>query len=212
MSALISKHKLVAIANPDSPRTEMFRALRTNIQFADSDRERRVLAVTSSKPGEGKSTTVSNLAVLYAQAEKKVLLVDANLRKPALHRLFSASNRLGLTSVLSESCTIEHAVQELSVPNLSLMAAGPATVYPSEMLGSERMLKLLEELRTRYDLILIDASCLLNVTDSQVLSAFCDGVVFVVRAGKVRQKEAMQAMERLEHVRAKIVGVVLNRM
>jgi capsular exopolysaccharide synthesis family protein len=211
MSALNSKHKLIALASPNSPRTELFRALRTNIQFAGPDGHPRVLMITSAKPGEGKSTTVSNLAVLYAQAGKKVLLLDANLRKPALHRIFSASNRMGLTSILLDNCMSDQAVQESAVPNLSLLMSGPSAAYPSEMLESERMAELLKVLRDRYDIILIDASPLLSVTDSQVLSALCDGVVFVIRSGKVKQKEAQQAMAKLDHVRANVVGVVLNQ-
>lgn len=211
MSALTSKPKLVALTHPESPRTELFRALKTNIEFADDQRERRIMAVTSAKPGEGKTVTIANLAVLYAQSGKRVLLVDANLRKPALHALFAAGNRAGLADLLAGGATVDNAVLELPVPNLSLLPAGQLAGAPSELLGSERMLALLESLRARYDHVLLDASAMLGVTDSQVLSAFCDGILFVVRAGKVKQREAMQAMEKMERVRAKVVGVVLNR-
>ncbi len=211
MSALISKPKLVALTHPDSPRTELFRALKTNIEFAYDQRERRIMAVTSAKPGEGKTVTIANLAVLYAQSGKRVLLVDANLRKPALHDLFAADNREGLADLLAGGVSFDSVVQELSVPNLSLLPAGRLAGPPSELLGSERMLALLESLRIRYDHVLLDTSAMLGVTDSQVLSAFVDGLVLVVRAGKVKQREAMQAMEKMERVRAKVVGVVLNR-
>ena len=215
MSASISKPKskpkLVALTSPDSPRTEMFRALKTNIEFADDRRERRIMAVTSAKPGEGKTVTIANLAVLYAQSGRRVLLVDANLRKPDLHEVFMADNKTGLADLLTGAAVFDYAVQELPVPNLSLLPAGRIAGPPSDLLGSERMLDLLESLRARYDLVLLDTSAMLGVTDSQVLSAFCDGVVFVVRAGKVKQRDAMRAMEQMERVRAKVVGVVLNR-
>ena len=215
MSASISKPKskpkLVALTSPDSPRTEMFRALKTNIEFADDRRERRIMAVTSAKPGEGKTVTIANLAVLYAQSGRRVLLVDANLRKPDLHEVFMADNKTGLADLLTGAAAFDYAVQELPVPNLSLLSAGRLAGPPSDLLGSERMLDLLESLRARYDLVLLDTSAMLGVTDSQVLSAFCDGVVFVVRAGKVKQRDAMRAMEQMDRVRAKVVGVVLNR-
>lgn len=211
MSASISKPKLVALNRPDSPRTELFRALKMSIQFADDQRERRILAVTSAKPGEGKTVTIANLAVLYAQSGKRVLLVDANLRKPALHAWFAADNRAGLVDLLTGSASFDFAAQALSVPNLSLLPAGQLAGPPSELLGSERMLTLLESLRDRYDHVLLDTSAMLGATDSQVLSAFCDGVLFVVRSGKLKRRDAMLAMEKMERVRAKVVGVVLNR-
>lgn len=212
MSALTNKHKLVAVASPESPRTEIYRTLRTNLEFAFSGGfNRQTLLFTSAKSGEGKTTTVSNLAVLYAQAGKKVLLLDANLRHPALHKVFNVSNRMGLTHLLTDNCTIEHAVQDLPVPKLSLVSAGSPTPFPSELLGSERMRTLLDELRGKFDITLIDAPPVLSYTDALVLSASCDGVIWVIRSGKVRQGEAREAMAKLEHVRAKVIGTVLNR-
>lgn len=211
MSALISKHKLVALANSDSPRTEMYRALRTGIQFAEEGESSRVLMIASAKAGEGKSTTAGNLAVLYAQTGKKVLLVDANLRNPSIHRMFSSSNRMGLSGILSETCTAAQAVQEVpAVPGLSLLAAGPGALHPAELLGSLRMKETIEELRGLYDIVLVDSPPLLPVSDAQLLSAYCDGVVFVVRSGKVKEKEAQRAVLKLDQARARVVGVFLN--
>lgn len=206
----IKKHKLAALVNPDSSRAEMFRVLRTNIQFADTEREHKIVAVTSAKPREGKTITIGNLAVMFASSDKRTLLVDANLRRPALHRLFSASNSVGLSDVLAGHCPAEQAIQPTRVPKLDLLTSGRAISSPAERLGSEQMLETLEWLRGCYDFVLVDTSCMLEVTDSQLLSAFCDGVVLVVRSGKVKQREALQAMNKLDRVRAKVLGIVLN--
>lgn len=207
----IRKHKLAALANPDSSRVEMFRMLRTHIQFADANQDHQIVAVTSAKPKEGKSTLLGNLAVMFALSGKRTLAIDANLRRPALHRLFSLANHPGLGEVLTGQCAVEQAIQPTMVAHLHLLAAGSPISSPAERLGSERMLEALEGLRSRYDCVLIDTSCMLEVTDSQLLSAFCDGVVMVVRSGKVRKREALQAMDKLDRVRAKVIGVVLNR-
>lgn len=212
MSVSINRHKLITLTHPDSPHAEAYRALRTNIQYAGGVQERKIVAVTSARPREGKSVTIANLAIQYARSGMQVLIVDAQLREPVQHQLFSITNRPGLTEVLNQDIPYDLAIHSLEVPNLSLMPAGEQCSAPSEQLGSSRMLTLLEQLRTRFDMVLLDTACMLDISDSQELSALCDGVVVVLRAGKSRQEDARQAMVKLERVRAKIVGVVLNHI
>jgi len=205
-----SEHNLVTLVNPKSPISEAYRLLRTNIQFSAIDRCIRVLMVASSKSGEGKTTTVTNLAVTYAQEGKKVLLIDGDLRKPSLHQLFQQSNRVGLTSLLCGQHELAEVIRDTNVDNLSLITSGPIPPNPSEILGSQRMLALLEELKDRFDIILFDTPPVLAVTDSAIISSYCDGVILVVHAGKVKKSLVAKTKSNLEHVQAKLLGVVLN--
>ncbi len=167
---------------------------------------------TSAGPGEGKSTTLTNLAVAYAQADMRVVLIDADLRKPTMHHTFSLSNRMGLTSVLSGQAELDEVVRESYIPNLNLITSGPIPPNPSEMLASKRMTKLLDDLKERFDVILIDAPPILAVTDSQIVATKSDGVILVIDSGKVKRDMAIKAKANLEHVNARILGVVLNNM
>jgi len=214
MSASTIKHRLIALSPADSPHVEAYRALRTNIQYADADGDNahKVVAVTSARTREGKSVTIANLAILYARAGTRVLLVDAQLRNPVQHKLFSITGLSGLSEALNQDIPVERVIHSLNIPNLSLLPAGELRSGPSELLRSSRMQALLEQLRERFDMVLLDTACLLDISDSQELAAYCDGVVVVLRAGKTRQEEARLAVEKLERVRAKIVGVVLNRI
>ena len=206
-----SEHHLVTQVNPKSPISESFRVLRTNIQFsAIDDHSMQVLMVASAKSGEGKTTTVSNLAVTYAQEGKKVLLIDGDLRKPSLHLLFQQSNRVGLTSLLCGQHLLQEVIRDTNVDNLSLIPSGPIPPNPSEILGSQRMITLLEELKEMFDVILFDTPPVLAVTDSAIISSYCDGVILVVHAGKVKKGLVAKAKSNLEHVKAKLLGVVLN--
>ncbi|MBB6671697.1 CpsD/CapB family tyrosine-protein kinase [Cohnella nanjingensis] len=211
MSASTNKHKLIAAATPSSRHAEAYRTLRANIQFASRDREMRVILVTSAGEGEGKTMTAGNLAVLYAQMGKRTLLVDANLRKPELHRYFNVSARQGITDLLSEESDWEQAVQTDAYPGLSLLAAGSPTAFPSEMLASERFARLLERLRTRFDMIIVDSASVLGSSDTQFIAALSDGIVLVVRPGRVTRAEGRQAIAKLELADADVIGVVLNR-
>jgi len=203
---------LIAYTNPKSPISEAYRTLRTNIQFSAIDEELRTIMVTSAGPSEGKTTTIVNLAITYAQAEKKVVLVDADLRKPTLHHTFGVSNRLGLTSVLAGQSQLADVVKSSDVPRLDLLTSGPIPPNPSEILASKRMNALLEQLSQEYDTVLIDSPPALAVTDAQIISTRCDGVLLVVDSGKVKREAAMKAKANLEHVQARILGVVLNNI
>ncbi|MGG2201591.1 CpsD/CapB family tyrosine-protein kinase [Paenibacillus validus] len=185
--------------------------LRTNIQFAQIDKSIQRILITSTCPGEGKSTTISNLGIAFAQEGKNVVLVDADLRNPSLHKYFKKSNRDGITNVLTGQSELLQSLHETHVDNLTLLTAGPAPHNPAEMLSSNKMDHLIEELCASYDYVLFDSPPTLAVTDSQVLSAKCDGVVFVVSSGKVKNELVKKAIARLQHVQAKILGVVLNK-
>jgi len=168
--------------------------------------------VSSAGPGEGKSTTITNLAITYAQSERKVILIDADLRKPTAHHTFSISNRFGLSTVLSQQCSLEEAIQHSNVPGMDLITAGAIPPNPAEMLNSKRMIALIDELRQKYDVILIDAPPLLAVTDAQIVAAKSDGVVLVVDQGRVKRDIAKKAVQNLQSVNARILGVVLNNV
>lgn len=207
-----SKRHLITLLNPRSSVSESYRALRTNIDFSSVDTQTQIIMVTSAGPAEGKSTVVGNLAVTYAQNERSVLLIDADMRKPTVHRTFQVSNRFGLSSFLSRQVGLENAIQESEVPNLFVMTAGPIPPNPAEMLGSKSMQKLLEMLREQFEIILIDTPPVLAVTDAQLLASQSDGVLMVINAGKIKKDIATKAKENLLRVNARLLGVVLNNV
>ncbi len=207
-----NKRQIITLTNPRSPISESYRALRTNIEFSSIDEKLQVLMVSSAGPGEGKSTTITNLAVTFAQSEKKVVLIDADLRKPTAHHTFSITNRLGLSSVISQQCSLEDGIQGTDIPNLDVMTSGAIPPNPAEMMNSKRMTSIIEQLRQMYDIILIDTPPLLAVTDAQIVATKSDGVILVVDQGKVKRDIASKAVKNLESVNARILGVVLNNV
>lgn len=205
-------YNLVISIDPKSPVSEAYRTLRTNILFSSIDEQIQTIMVASAISGEGKTTTVSNLAVAYAQEGKKVLLIDADFRKPSLHKVFMISNQLGLTSVLSNQTSIQDVVKETFVENLDVITSGPIPPNPSEMLGSLKMRTVLEQIKERYDVILFDTPPLLAVTDALIVSSMCDGVILVVNSRKVKKELVKKAKANLEHVHSRFLGVVLNNV
>lgn len=203
--------KLITKYNPKSPISEQYRTIRTNLQFASIDQQLRTIMVTSSTPGDGKSTTVANLAIVMAQQGNKVLLIDADLRKPTTHYTFRCPNTQGLTSVLTKQSTLEESVYRSDVENLFIIPSGPIPPNPSELLSSKSMELLLESAQVPYDIVLIDTPPVLAVTDAQVLAKNCDGSVLVVSSGKTEVESAVKAKDLLEKTGTKILGVILNR-
>ena len=205
--------RLVTARHPKSPISEAYRAMRTNLQFSSLDRPLRSLVVTSPSPVEGKSTTLSNLGVVMAQAGKSVVLVDSDLRRPMLHKIFQVPNKEGLTTVLLEDePLLDGRLQETSVENLRLLTSGPLPPNPSELLGSQRMRDLIERLEAEADVVIFDTPPALPVTDAVVLASQTDGVLLVTDAGKTRRSAALRALESLRQVGANVVGAALNRL
>ncbi|MFZ5591380.1 MAG: CpsD/CapB family tyrosine-protein kinase [Bacillota bacterium] len=204
--------KLKAVHEPKSPVAEAYRILRTNIQFSGLDRSLRSLLVTSSAPNEGKSLTVANLAAAFAQSGPRVLIVDADLRKPTQHKLFSISNLQGLTSVLLGQMELADAVHRVPPHALYVLPTGPIPPNPAELLGSQRMREFIREATAAYDLVFFDTPPVVSVTDAALLGAVVDGVLLVVEAGKTKIELAQKARQLLSNVQARLLGVVLNKV
>lgn len=201
---------LVTLRDPSSMAAEAYRTLRTNIQFSSLDKPIRTLLATSTAPDEGKSTTLANLAVTIAQAEQRVILVDCDLRRPSVHTLFNVPNERGLTSAILAQAEDALPLQATSVPGLSLLTSGPLPPRPADLLGSRRMEQLIEQLRDAADMVLFDTPPVVAVTDAAVLATRVDGVLLVLQAGQTRRDRAREARQKLEKVKANIIGVVLN--
>jgi succinoglycan biosynthesis transport protein ExoP len=207
------EERLITAQELPSPIIEAYRVLRTNLQVSSVDEPLRTLLVTSASPYEGKSTTVANLGAIMAQAGHSVVLVDADLRRSSLHRYFGVSNKKGLTdSLLMDEPAPDGWLQETGIENLRVLTSGPLPPNPSELLGSKKMHSLIERLAQDTDIVIFDTPPVLPVTDAMVLAANVDGVLLVTEAGKTRRTAARQASESLQKVRARILGVVLNRL
>jgi non-specific protein-tyrosine kinase len=201
---------LITLSNPRSPISEAYRTLRTNLQFASLDKPLRTLLVTSAGPEEGKSTTLANLAVTIAQGESKVVLADCDLRRPSLHRLFGLLQQPGLTTmVLDEAAMGDPPLQETAVPGLWLLASGTLPPSPPDLLGSQRMNGVLEALKQRADIVLLDAPPVIGVSDAAILATKVDGVMLVVSAGQTKRESVQASKAMLERVNANLIGAVL---
>lgn len=203
--------ELITLLKPKSPISEQYRTIRTNLEFTAVDDDLQTMVITSASSGEGKSTTSSNLAVVYAQQGKKVLLVDCDMRRPTAHFTFRLSNGIGLSTVLAKKTTVEKATHSTQVENLDLIAAGPIPPNPSELLSSKMMDRVLEELRANYDIIILDAPPMMQVADTRLLARKVDGVVLVVGCDKSDRQMVVKAKEQLTLAEAHILGVVLNK-
>ena len=206
------KKPLITQAGAHSPRSESFRQLRTNLQFAHINNDSKTVLVTSSIPGEGKSTTATNLAVSMAQAGQSVVLIDADLRRPMVGEYLGLDRTVGLTTALIGQASIHDLLQSWGDDNLFVLTSGQIPPNPSELLGSDQMRQLLSRLEESFDAVIIDAPPLLPVTDSAVLSQLVGGVVVVVGMQGVRQNELEKSLNALQMVQANVLGLVLNRI
>lgn len=205
--------KLITVSHPKSPISEAYRVLRTNLQFSSVDQPLKTLLITSPNPTEGKSVTAANLGVVMAQSGKSVILVDADLRRPMLHRIFGVDNKDGLTDALLEAISnLDGHLKPTGIENLRLLNTGPLPPNPSELLGSQRMANLIEQLKAQADVVLFDSPPSLAVTDASVLATQTDGVLVVTDAGETRRAFASRGVEQLRQVGANVVGAVLNRL
>lgn len=203
---------LITHAHAKSPVSEAYRTIRTNIQFSQIAGKRlKSIIITSSLPGEGKSTTISNLAVTIAQTGKNVVVVDCDMRNPTQHKILHLENK-GLSNCIATGDSIDSIIQGTTVPNLWLVASGPVPPNPSELLGSEKMMEFLENMNSRFDYVLVDAPPIIPVTDAAVLASKVDGVIMILASGAVAPAAAKEAKTRLEQAGAHIMGLVLNKV
>jgi protein-tyrosine kinase len=202
--------RLITDTDPRSAASEAYRTLRTNIQFAGLDGPCRSILITSATAGEGKTTTAANFGVVLAQAGSRVCLVDSDLRRPSLHRVFGLDNTRGLTTALVEDLPFAEVARPTRIPNLSLLTSGPLPPNPAELVGSKRMRELLEAAASAFDMVLCDSPPVMAVSDGVALAAQCDGVILAVRVGAVSHDVARRAVEQIEAVKGKILGVLLN--
>jgi len=197
--------------NPRSPVAEAFRSLRTNLEYSSADNPARTMLVTSSGELEGKSTVAANLAIVEAQSGKKVIIVDADMRRPKVHVQFNKSNRRGLSDVITGKLHIDDVVKTYDqVENLSIITCGTIPPNPSELLGSERMSQTLKDLKERFDLVIVDSPPMI-VSDAQILSGKVDGVIFVVIPGQTRAIAALRPIEELRRIGSNVLGIVANK-
>lgn len=203
---------LITFKKPKAREAEAYRTLRTNIQFSSLDKELKTIVVTSSAPGEGKSTIMANLAITIAQSGKRVLLMDCDLRKPTVHKKMGISNTTGMTSMLVKKMDPTDCIKPTEVHNLYLLTSGPIPPNPAELLGSKRMKAMLEELKKAFDIVLIDAPPVLAVTDAQILSTMADGILLVTAYGQAEKEAVINAKKLIDKVEAKLLGVIMNKV
>lgn len=194
---------------PKSMTSESYRSLRTSLEYSAIDKKIKTLVITSSEEGEGKSTVAANLACILAQGEKRVILIDCDLRRPTIHRKFEKSNEKGLTEYLIGKIELSDVIKE-SCENLDIITAGKIPPNPAEVIGSKKMESLLERLKMDYDHIILDTPPVRTVTDGQVLAGKCDGTILVVRADRTKGESVIQGYRELEKVKARVLGTVIN--
>ncbi len=205
-----TKEPLIA-TNSRSPAAEAYRILRTNLQFAGVDQAVQKILVAGPVPGCGKTTTLINLGIALAQTGSSVLLVDTDLRKPALHRVFKFRNDHGITNLLfDKGISPDMAIFKSLTDNLYVLSSGPIPPNPAELLSAEKFRLLVEKLAATFDYLLFDSPPVNAVADAAVLSQIVDGTIFVVRHGQVRKDEAAYALEQLKKVNANVIGAVMN--
>lgn len=208
----LRKQASISFDHDNSPASEAFRKLRTNLQFLAVDNPPRVIVLTSSVPSEGKSTTAINLSLALAEAEHNVVLVDGDMRRPMLHKYLDLVGTVGFSTVLSGAASLDEALQKTRYPGLTVLTAGAIPPNPSELLGSQSARTLLGELRAKFDYVIVDSTPLLAVTDAAILGSGADGVLVVARFGQTKRDQLAHAMENLTSVGAGVLGAVFTMM
>ena len=204
------KRKIITRDNPKSPISESYRGLRTNILFANT-KEMKSILISSAGPGEGKTTTVANLAITFANLGKNTLLVDTDLRRPVIHSVFNVKREPGVTNYLSgQTSDYQSLVKKSEIENLSLMTSGLIPPNPSEMLGSDKMSKLINLLESEWDMVLFDSPPLVAVTDATMISKEIDSIILVIKAGQTDKKAFHHTMANLKNIEAPLDGIVMN--
>jgi capsular exopolysaccharide synthesis family protein len=204
---------LVSDLDPKSPVVEAYRTLRTNLRYASAGGELRSVLVTSPGPGEGKSTIAANLACVMARSGQRVITVGADLRRPTLRKYFGMEdNGRGLSNILVGEATLDDCLIRSSEKNLMVLTSGPKPPNPAELLETERMRTLVEELEERADMVIFDAPPVIAVTDALIIASLVDGVLLVINVGTVPRELAKRSKEQFDAVGARLLGVVLNRV
>lgn len=204
---------LITLKHPRSPVAEEYRSLRTNLRYSGIENSGAALLITSANPGEGKTTTAANLAIAVAQAGKRVVLVDADLRRPGVNRIFDLENQEGLTSLfLDQPLLLEDVLQDTVLPGLKILTAGDQPPNPAEILESRRMTEILQQLRQQFEMVIVDSPPALVVADASILASRCSGAMVIVDSGRTRTEAARKVTEVLTHSQVKLLGVVLNRV
>ena len=196
---------------PKSVVTEAYRTLRTNVQYSAFDKEIKTILITSSEVKEGKSTICGNIALSFSKNERKVILIDCDLRKPTLHKMFNVSNVKGLSEVLIGAEELNETIKKYN-NNLDILTSGTIPPNPSEMLGSKAMSELLEVLKNKYDTIILDSAPIRVVTDAQILATKVDGTILVVKRDTTKIEAVKDSKNLLNKVGANIIGSILNGM
>jgi capsular exopolysaccharide synthesis family protein len=205
------RRRLITYEDPKSPVSESYRSLRTNIAYASVDKKIKSLLISSSQPGEGKSTTAANLAIAFAQLRKKTLIVDADLRKPVQHNVFGHPRSPGLSEYLiGEISDIDTIIHETKVQNLFILTAGGLPPNPSELLGSDRMSLLVDKLEQDWDMVMLDSPPMVAVTDASMISGEIDAIAMVVKAGQTERSAVDRALDIMQNVKAPLIGAILN--
>lgn len=208
----ICEIELINYLYPNFAIAEDYRTLRTSILFSHADSTPKTICFTSTMPMEGKTVTVANLAVSFAQLEGKVLVVDADLRKPRLHKVFSNKNLFGLSDYLTGKVTFDEVIQKTSIENIWILTSGPSPPNPAELLNSGRMHELLAKAKERFDIILLDTPPVLAVIDAVIVSSITDSTIFVIKAGKTSKKALATATGEVRKTKADLIGVVFNEV
>ena len=210
--------ELISYKNPKSTVSEAFRTLRTNIQFMNSKKDLKTILITSTVPGEGKSLVAANLAITFAQAGKKVALIDADMRKGRLHKIFSVDNEVGLSNYLFNVSIDNKKIDSIfeylqpTIDNLNLITCGDFPPNPSELLSSEYTEQMIEKLKEKFDIIIFDSTPSILVTDAMILARLVDTTLIIAASNKTKKDDLVKVKRNLESVGASIAGVVLNKV
>jgi len=205
------ERQLITYESPRSPISEQYRTLRTNIEFSSIDDPIRTILITSTAPGEGKSTTTANLAIVFAQQGKKVLIVDTDLRNPTVHYTFRIANTRGLTNVLTKQSTLNEAIQLSNIKDVYVLTCGPIPPNPAELIGSASMTNFIQIASEEFDIVIFDTPPILAVTDAQILANKVDGSILVFSSGDTQIAAAVKAKDILSNAQSKLLGAVLNK-
>jgi len=206
----ITARKLVTNINPNFIVSEQYRTIRTNINFSTPEKSLQTILFTSSATGEGKSTSAANVAVVFAQEGKKVLIVDADMRRPTMHFTFQVNSARGFSNLLAQHYKVIDVVKKTEVEGLDLITCGHLPSNPAELLSSQSVDEIIKEMKESYDIIIFDAPPVLSVADAQILSNKCDGTILVINSGSTEKEHIIRANEALKKSKANIIGTILN--